>query len=74
MRLRAQPGGGLHLGIYRVGGDIAPYWPPIPKLTQPAPAVVLASPNRWIGPLRRHDVDRYGIAMRRHAAGYLGPK
>lgn len=58
---------GFDLGIYRIRYGFAPYWPPSLKLTQPAEAVVLPSPNRWLGPIRRHDVDNYVEAVRAHA-------
>lgn len=62
------PGVGPRIAVYRIRGDFAPYWPPSLMLTQPAESTVLDSPDRWIGPVRRHDVDRYATAMARRAA------
>lgn len=62
-------GGGTipHIAVYAIRGDFAPYWPPSFILTQPAEAVALDSPDRWTGPLRRHDVARYATALARLA-------
>ena len=65
----------LHVGeqvpvieVYQMKADFAPWWPPSFSLTQPAEPIKLKSPDDWTGPLRRHDVDRYGRAALLHAA------
>ncbi len=64
----AAPGSGFDISIYRIRYGFAPYWPPSFRLTQPAPAVVLpSSPDRWRGPIGRHDVSNYVKAVRAYA-------
>jgi pimeloyl-ACP methyl ester carboxylesterase len=57
---------------YVVAGDPAPFWPPIPGLVHPGPAIRLPAPRetrllergwRGVWPMLHHDVDTYAAAL-----------
>ena len=53
---------------YVMPGDPFPYWPPVRGLVHASPAIRLTPPDRWPGPLSRHDAGGYRRALEKAAA------